>query len=245
MRRLPLAGGLALAVGFAVAALVASLGPRGAPPLYDGVVAIDPYRYVAPASGQLGGAQGATKTLPVTSGTSPVVTIGTPEQPPQAQLIANQGAFVLAPGTSAITVSITPVAPTIQPPNAHVVGNAYRVSVTSQTGAPVSARSDAQVTLALRAPANVSAATVEQRTGGTWAPLQAAAAGFPGTFETTGLTDFGEFALVGEGSGAAGPLDGLPGTILGLAAAGILAILLGSVLLTWGIGRVRERSRQG
>jgi hypothetical protein len=241
VRRRPIAGGMALVVGFAVAAVVAFLGPRGAPPLYDGVVTIDPYRYLEPVSGQLGGAKGSTQTLPVVSGSSPIVAIATPEQPPQAQLIANQGAFVLPPGTTAITVSIVPVPPAVKPPNAHVAGNVYRISITTQAGAPVSARSDAQVTLALRAPANVGAATFEQLSGGTWTPLPAAAAGFPGTFETTGLTDFGDFALIVTGSGTTGPLEGLAGMILGLLIVGILLALLGWTLLRWGVSRAGGR----
>jgi hypothetical protein len=235
------AGGLAIAVGFGVAVLASVLGPRGAPPLYDGVVPLDPYRYLAPSSGQLGGATAATTTMPVPLGTSPIVALGTPEQPPQAQMIAHGGALILPPGTTSITVSITPVPSSVQPQNAQVLGNVYRFSVTNQAGTAVTARSDAQVTLALRAPGTVGDATVERLVGGTWTMLQTAGAGFPGTFETTGLTEFGDFALIGQGAGGTGPDLALVGTILGVAAAGAFVALLAWTLVGWGVDRIRRR----
>jgi hypothetical protein len=235
------AGRLAIAVGFGVAVLAAVLGPRGAPPLYDGVVSTDPYRYLAPSSGQLGGATGATKTVAVPSGTSPIIALGTPEQPPQAQVIAQGGALILPPGTSSIIVSITPVPWSVRPQNAQVLGNVYRFSVTNQAGTAITVRSDAQVTLALRAPATVGEATVARLLGGTWTTLQTAGAGFPGTFESTGLTEFGDFALIGQGGGGTGPDLTLVGTILGVAAAGAFVALLAWTLVGWAVYRVRGR----
>ena len=61
-----------MAAGFGVAVLAAVLGPPRPPPLYDGIVPLDPYRYLAPSSGQLNGATGVTKTLAVSSGTNPI-----------------------------------------------------------------------------------------------------------------------------------------------------------------------------
>jgi hypothetical protein len=122
-----------------------------------------------------------------------------------------------------------------------VLGNVYRFSVTNQAGTAVTARSDAQVTLALRGPETVSDATVARLLGGTWTTLQTAGAGFPGTFETTGLTEFGDFALIGQGAGGTGPDLALVATILGVAAAGAFVALLARTLVGWGVDRIRRR----
>jgi hypothetical protein len=235
------AGWVAVTAGFIVAVSATLLGGRGAPPLYDGVVSNDPYRYLAPSSGEFGGPMDVTKTLPVTSGRSPVIAIHTPEQPPQAQLIASEGALVLPPGTTAITVSIAPVPASVQPANDHVAGNVYRVSVTNQAGATLGAHPEAQVTLALRAPATVGATTFERLSGGTWTTLETGSAGFPGTFETTRLTEFGDFALVAPGLATTGSEMMPIVTILSIATAGVLVLLVAGTLVLWGTRRTRKR----
>src|SRR5665213_3954149 len=82
-----LAGGLLLIL------LVARSTQHGLPPLYDGVVPEDPYRYLAPAAGQPGDAPAYSGTIAVTGTTTPNIVASTSEIPPQAQPIASPEAF--------------------------------------------------------------------------------------------------------------------------------------------------------
>lgn len=224
------------AIGFAIGAGAQLLAPLPGPPLYDGVVNVEPYRFVAPAGG-IGAARSAQITLPVTAPTSPTLVVGTPEQPPQAQLIAGPGAFALPPGTTAMTVSISPIDPLAEPAldstAGTFVGNAYRVSVTTQAGTPILAHADAQVTLALRSPTSGNA-SVARLANGQWSVLRTESAAVPGSWETAGLMDFGDFVLVGPaGSGGTG-------SILGAATAGVLLVALAAVVAWWVLGARRR-----
>jgi hypothetical protein len=231
------AGLLALTGGILLAAVAGILGPRSVLPLYDGVVPLSPYVWLSPPPGQLGGVKGVTDTLQVSGGASPLVAVHTSEQPPQAQLVAGPGALVLPPGTTSITVSIEPVAPAVAPSDGQVAGNVYRVSVTTQSGATVIARSDAEVTLTLRSPSGITPSWFELLSGGTWQVLESAQAGYPSTYETTGLTGFGDFALIARG-GSSGPLATITGPfalVIGI------VIVLGAILATILVLRPRRR----
>jgi hypothetical protein len=184
----------AIAAGVALMLIAQRLAPIAGPPLYDGVIVTDPYRWLSPPPGGLGGAQGATETEPV-QGESPVVAIATPEEPPQAQIFAAPGSLVPPPNTSSLRLSIEPVQPGTAPTDGVIDGNEYKIDVLNQAGLPVAGRVGGQVTVVLRGPPNGTAATVERFSNGTWQPLPTDPAGLPDTFIAV-VTDFGLFALV-------------------------------------------------
>jgi hypothetical protein len=211
-RRLALA---ALVCGIGVVVAAQRLAPIAGPPLYDGVVVEDPYKWLSPPAGFSGGAQSATDSGAVQGDKNPDLSVFTPEQPPQAQVFAGQGYLVMPPGTTTIKVSIKPVPATAQPSDGVIAGNVYRFSLTNQNGAALSGSSGGGVTIVLRGPPNLPSATIERLAGGDWTPLQTDPAGTPHMFAAV-VTDFGDFAIVAppdwvparegsSGSGAAGP----------------------------------------
>ena len=189
---------MCLAAGLAWVALVQILAPAFTPPLYDGVVAVDAYRWLEPPPGAHGGAVGASSDVPVTGDVSPLVAIATAEQPPQAQVFAAPGSFVLPPGTKALHVSIAPIPAERGPTDGHIAGNVYRFIVTTQDGTALTAPASARVSIVMRAPEGVAEATIERYRVGSWQPLKTSPAGLGGTFLAI-VTEFGEFALVEAG----------------------------------------------
>src|SRR6185436_17280717 len=95
-----------LVLGLGVGAAAQVVAPLPGPPLYDGVPLDEPYVYLAPPPGASGGAQGASATLALENGTSPLVAIATPETVPQAQIFAAPGSLTLPPGTTSLSASI-------------------------------------------------------------------------------------------------------------------------------------------
>jgi hypothetical protein len=239
--RSPRAGLLACLAGFALAAAVQVAGPLPGPPLYDGVVVAEPYVYLQPSGNEPGGARWATTNVPVVAGVSPAIALGTPEHPPQAQLIAGAGALAMPPGTTALVVSITPVPPTVVPASGAVYGNVYRISIVNQVGAPVTGLAGKQVTLGLRDPTGGSTdsrLTIELLAGGAWQPTTTVSAAVAGTYETTGLVSFGDFALIGTvppGGGSLSPYAWVTGS----------AIVVGLLLLGISVVRARRGSAPG
>jgi len=203
----------ALACGFAIVVVAQRLTPITGPPLYDGVVVEDTYRWLAPPPGYAGQPQSAAASGAVQGGQSPNLSVGTPEQPPQAQVFAGQGYLVLPPGTTTINVSIEPVAPAAEPEDGVIAGNVYRFSVTNQGGAAISGNQSGGVTVVLRGPPNLPSATIERLAGGSWTALQTDPAGTPHMF-TAVVTDFGDFAIVAPtGWVPASPRAAQPGNV--------------------------------
>jgi hypothetical protein len=191
---------VAIAAGVAFVLTAQRLTPIAGPPLYDGVIVTDPYRWLSPPPGGLGGAQGATGTEAV-HGESPVLAIATPEEPPQAQIFAPPGSLVLPPNTSSLRLSIEPVKPGAAPTDGVIDGNEYEINVLTQDGLAVAGPAGGQVTVVLRGPSNGAAATVERFSNGTWQPLPTDPAGLSDTYIAV-VTDFGLFALVVPGPAA-------------------------------------------
>ena len=183
-----MAGGLLLIL------LVARSAPLGLPPLYDGVIPEDPYRYLAPAAGQPANPPSYSGTIAVTGATTPNIVASTGETPPQAQLIAAPGAFEVPAGTSSVAVTIKPISPPSPAPPTGIVGNVYEISVTAG-GTPLSPVAAIPVTVLFRAPAGVDAATIEQLTGGAWQPLDTTPAGLANMF-LVNATALGDFAVI-------------------------------------------------
>jgi hypothetical protein len=250
------AGAAFLVAGLAWAAVVQLLAPSYAPPLYDGVQPIDAYRWLSPPPGRHGGAEGVSSDVPVTDGKSPLVAIATPEQPPQAQIFAEPGAFPLPPGTTSLRVSIAPIPAQGMPADGHVVGNVYRITVASQAGTPLTAPPTARVSVVMRAPEEVLEATMERYRAGSWEPLRTSPAGLGGTFLAI-VTEFGDFALVEAGpprtlapvepspsSGQSAPGGGSgPGLPLWLVVVAGLALAAGAVVLL--VATTRSGGRRG
>ena len=194
-----------LALGLAIAAAAQLTAPLAAPPLYDGGVVVQPYVYVNPPAGQPGGARGASAKLPMI-GRSPLVALATPEQPPQAQVVAGEGTLVLPSSATALDASITPLDPSIDASvtgAARVLGNIYRITIVDQAGAAAMAPAAGLVTVVLRAPEDVAGAQVGQIVDGTWHPLKSEA--MFGAAYVAVVTGFGDFAVIVAGSTSASP----------------------------------------
>ena len=198
LRRL---GPLSLGLGLVLSLVARSATPIVNPPLYDGVVVVEPYRYLVPPPGGRGAPLSAAATESLDHGASPLTAIATGEQPPQAQIFAIPGALTVPAGTTSIKLSIAPIAAEGEPADGHIVGNIYRILVTNQDGAPIIARATDKVSVVLRGPGSLAAATIERFTAAAgWQPLSSNDAGFGSTFLAV-VTEFGDFALVVAGSG--------------------------------------------
>jgi hypothetical protein len=197
-RRLGLAS---FGVGLVVIALAQSTMPAQSPPLYDGIVPLEPYLWLSPPPGQQGGAEGAMATVRLKAAESPLVAVATPESVPQAQVFAAPGTLTLPTGTQSLKVSITPVPTEVQPTDGHIDGNVYRFVVTNQDGAEVTAPREGRVSIVLRAADPLlTDGTLARLVDGVWQPLDSSPAGFGATFLAV-VTEFGDFALIASGPG--------------------------------------------
>ncbi len=254
-------GLLVLLASAAAILAVQRTAPVLTPPLYDGVVVVEPYRWLDPPPGAAGGPTTAVKVAAPEHGRSPVLTVFTSEQPPQAQLVALDGALTVPPGTSALNVTITPVAPTVPPPVGSIDGNVYRIKVTTKSGTPVAIAPGQQVTVILRSPGDRSNPRIEQLVDGTWQPLPTSDAGFASAY-TAVIPSFGDFAIVAGTPGAspagshAAPAAGtgapsIPApasrgdtAFLASALLGVTVVLIVIAMLLAGVARRRARLRR-
>lgn len=221
-------GALFVLVGSALA-LGLQVGAPVSVPLYDGVPVVEPYRYLQPASGQAGDPMSYREAQPIPASVSPVVTAATGESPPQAQLIAQRGAFELSAGATEIVAEITPIDPPGQPETGPVLGNVYRFSVTDQSGNSLDIPPcDGCVSLVLRAPDGGPPATLMQFVGGTWKPVPTRHSGTIALYQTN-PTSTGTFAVVSTGETTGGGVD----VVLLLAIGGIALLLMALVALLY------------
>jgi hypothetical protein len=200
-RRVRRTGVAAFALGLGIAAAAQLAAPLATPPLYDGVVVVQPYVYVNPPAGKPGGAKGASAHLALSGSRSPLVALATPEQPPQAQVVAGDGTLVLPATATALDVSITPLDPSVDAAaasTARVLGNVYRFAVVDQAGDAATAPASALVTVVLRAPEDAPDATLGQLVDGAWHPLKSEPM-FGSTYVAV-VTSFGDFAVVVPGA---------------------------------------------
>ena len=167
-----------LVIGLLGIALAQWVAPLAAPPLYDGVVVAEPYRWLVPPPGEHGAPTSASATLRPIGEASPLLALATAEEPPQAQVFGTDGALVLPAGTSSIKVSITPILPASLPNEGHIAGNVYRIAVTNQKGVPITAPASAQVTVVIRGPDGTVGATIERYADGAWKTLKTEETGF-------------------------------------------------------------------
>jgi len=200
-RRVRRTGLAAFALGLGIAAAAQLAAPLATPPLYDGVVVVQPYVYVNPPAGKPGGAKGASAHLALSGSRSPLVALATPEQPPQAQVVAGDGTLVLPATATALDVSITPFDPSVDAAaasTARVLGNVYRFAVVDQAGDAATVPAAALVTVVLRAPEDAPDATLGQLVDGAWHPLKSEPM-FGSTYVAV-VTSFGDFAVVVPGA---------------------------------------------
>jgi hypothetical protein len=196
-RRMGLA---ALGLGILLIGVSQRIAPLAEPPLYDGVYVPLPYVWFVPPAGLQGGAKGARGSVGLDGGANRLIAIATPEQDPQAQLLATNGALVMPPGSTSVKFSIEPVLPAELPADSHIDGNVYRISVTNQAGTPLTAPASALVTIVLVSPHSDPDRTIELDVGQGWQKLTTQNQG-PGIWLAV-VTQFGEFAVVAPGAAA-------------------------------------------
>jgi hypothetical protein len=219
---------LSLVAGLAVMAIAQRVAPLGSPPLYDGVVVQDAYRYLAPGSGQADSPTSFTSPVPIDGTTSPQFVGATNENPPQAQLIASPGAFVLPAGVAALNVSIEPVPAAAPPSDGPIAGNVYRFTVADQAGTPLAIEPAKLPTLILRAPDGNVAVTIARYSSGGWQTLPTQSSGQPGIYYAN-VNVLGDYALVAtSASGVFGLDTGL--VVAAVVAAGLSAFVLGFLI---------------
>jgi hypothetical protein len=219
VRRRRQAAVLSLLTGLAVAFAAAWTARLPGPPLYDGVVPTEPYLWLDPPPGHPGNPSRGAATIAVKGTSSPLVTLSdlgpTATTEPQAQLLIPPGALVMPQGTTSLTVTITPVEPSVPLTTGYIAGNVYRILITTQTGAPVTATNSSDSTVVLRAPDPTTPnATMVQLVNGTWIELNTQPEGAGAQFLAT-MTSFGDFALQLPGEApsflaSGGPPETLP-----------------------------------
>jgi len=216
-------GWLTVLVGLGLAVAL-QIGSPVSRPLYDGVVVAEPYRYLHPVGDQPGDPTSAIETKAVAGGQSPFFVVATEEQPPQAQLVAQQDAFEVPAGMTELRAAITPVDPASQPTDGSIAGNVYRFTVTDQDGRSLAPKAcDGCRTLVMRSPEGVTEGAIARLDGQTWTKLQ--------TFQTAGIAQanvdaIADFAfLTGSSGGLSGDLE--PLVFGGVALALFFAIVAG------------------
>ena len=191
-------GLVALGLGVVLIGLAQRFAPLAEPPLYDGVYVPQPYVWLVPPAGAKGGAKGARGSVGVEGGKNKLVAVATPEQDPQAQILATSGALVLPAGSTSVDFSVEPILPERLPADGHIDGNVYRIAITNQAGAPLTALASALVTIVMVSPHTDPDRTIELDTGQGWQPLKTQNQG-PGVWLAV-VTEFGEFAVVAPGT---------------------------------------------
>lgn len=230
-------GLLALVIGGAIALLAQLVSPVPVP-LYDGVGPGEPYRYLRPAAGQPGSPSAYNQEKPVQGSVSTSFVATTTENPPQAQLIALPGAFVVTATTTTMKISIEPVPPpTTVGVGSAVAGNVYRFAVTDQAGIPlpIAEGGPNPPTITLRGPDGVTEGTIALVSASGSVLLPTEHGGALAIFSTNPPA-LGDFAIVAAVAAGAGPS-------IGLLVGGILAVAVPVALVVFLVVRQR-RSRQ-
>jgi hypothetical protein len=185
-----------LVVGFLLVVAAQRGAGMATPPLYDGVVIEEPYRYLSPGPGQMNNPPSYAADVTVNGTTSPPIAGATSEVPPQAQLIVPQAALVVAQGTTKLHVTIQPVAPPAATAT-NIVGNVYQFAVADDHGNAVAPASDADASIVLRAPAGAGDVSIAVYGAAGWLVLPTESTGQPDTW-TASTPAFGDFALIGS-----------------------------------------------
>lgn len=216
-------GAALVALGLGLIALIQMSQSVAGLGLYDGLNLDEPYRYVAPAAGQLGGPNTAMSTLTADGQTSPTMVVATSEQPPQAQLIAKPGTFAISPAVTGVTVTVTPVAPSsAEAAGATIVGNVYRYAVVDQAGNPLALAPGGEFSVVLRSPSSHAAVAIARWDGAAWQQLTTGQGPSAGIFNAT-ASELGDYALL---PGASNGSLWLVGVLLLVVLGVVIAVLL-------------------
>lgn len=230
------AGWLAAAV---VALLTAWLVAPAAVPIYDGIGNPDePYRYVQPPqSAKTAKAPTTAKAVAaVRNGVNQPQFANSGESGPQISVFAPAGAFRAPAGVTGITMTAVPMAP--KPPlptDGTIVTNVYHVTATAKgQPVPIVGTGHRAPSMQMRAPTGKQPGPVfERRTSSGWQQLKTLRIGVD-IYQASGLTSFGDFALVQlthpPGSGGGGGVN-----------AGLLAGGIALLVVTGGILVIRSR----
>ena len=211
-----------LALGAALASL-AQLALPAAAPLYDGVTVQEPYRFLSPAPNHAGSPGSFARDYPVTDGRSPAITAFTTENPPQAQLIAVEGAFEVPTGVTTLHVSITPVADAAPLAAGQLSGNVYRIEVTDPSGRALVISASQRPTLAMRPAGLLADAAIEHLSGQAWQRLDTVVDATLAIY-TTEPAELGDFAVVDVGgTGGLSTTDLVIGGTIALVLVAVLA----------------------
>ena len=218
-------GWLAVLAGGVLVLAVQVAAPVGVP-LYDGVVVQEPYRFLHPTGDQAGSPASFSATVQVTGSESPTVVAATTESPAQAQVIGQEGAFVLTPSATSLLVSVTPIEPPPPPEGGSIAGNVYRFSVTDQAGTALAIKPcDGCISLVMRAPDGVGVASIQRFADGAWQRVETLHAGMVALYQTN-PTVLGDYAVIAMDE----PAQGIDPLVIGGAAV-VLVLFLGVVFL--------------
>jgi hypothetical protein len=227
-------GWLAVLAGGALALAVQIAAPVGVP-LYDGVVVQEPYRYLHPTGDQAGSPTSFSATVPVAGPESPTIVAATTENPAQAQVIGQEGAFVLTPSATSLQVSVTPIEAPPPPEGGSIAGNVYRFSVADQAGTQLAITPcDGCISLVMRAPEGVGVASIQRYADGAWLEVVTLHAGMVALYQTN-PTALGDYAVIALDEPAPG-ID--PAVLAGGAIA--LVLFLGVVFLLFRVKQAPE-----
>jgi hypothetical protein len=198
-------------------------------PLFDGVVVVDPYRYLSPPPGGDGSPTSGKATLPIEAGKSPSFAVYTSEMPPQAELLAKGAELDIGPGSTSVTVTIDPIPPPAGSSQEAIAGNVYRIRVVDQSGTALAILPGHTITLAVRGPTGTAADTpIARFEAGAWQRLPTGPSGLQDLF-LSNVDAFGDFALLGQVTPVATGLD--PELLLW----GVVAVGL-TLLVAWRFG---------
>ena len=218
-------GWLAVLAGGALALAVHVAAPVGVP-LYDGVVVQEPYRYLHPTGDQAGSPTSFSATVPVAGPESPTIVAATTENPAQAQVIGQEGAFVLTPSATSLQVSVTPIEAPPPPEGGSIAGNVYRFSVADQAGTQLAITPcDGCISLVMRAPDGVGVASIQRYADGAWQTVETVHAGMVALYQTNPV-QLGDYAVIAMDE----PDAGIDPMVIGGGAIALL-LFLGVVFL--------------
>lgn len=225
------AGWLLVLAGSALALGLQAVSPVGVP-LYDGVVVQEPYRFLRPTSGQVGDPGSFSRSLSLDDGRAPVIVAPTTEQPPQAQLITQEDAFLVPDGVTSVKVSVSPIDPPGPPPEGSTIaGNVYRFAVTDESDVRLVPKPcDGCRSLLLRAPDGTVNAALMRFADGAWQDVATNHAGTLATYQANPDV-LGDYAVVQGGGGAGDPAADLTFVVLGGGIALLIAAFVGLMVL--------------
>ncbi|MGH7721986.1 MAG: hypothetical protein ACRENL_04010 [Candidatus Dormibacteria bacterium] len=228
------------AAGVALLALAAVRGAGGGPPLYDGIC-------LPPQYTMLGASPGPTTASHTFSADDLASSqpLSTGESTPQAQMIFAGGSLAPPPGSSSVTVTITPVRPpAVKPADGTIDGNVYDFEARSAgRSVPLAAGHPATIVLAATSSGGPQL-VVEHFDGSRWAALgKTFQSGCGTTYEAASPT-LGLFVLVAQGAGGGHPGGSQGGgvpvvLIVVVVVVALLAVVIGSARLGRRGGRRR------